>query len=187
LVEWAVRRAGGHIPDGSHNQWVYCRDHGTAVPVQVGEGTRGALLFIGRERVHHVVLSLGDGRTIEARGKAYGIGVWPMANRPWAYAARIPGVEYGSAPPAPTPTPREGEAGWDAFSGRLLRLATPRMRGEDVRLVQRALRTKGYSMATNGIFGRITDRNVRHFQRVANLAADGIVGPLTWRALVGVR
>jgi peptidoglycan hydrolase-like protein with peptidoglycan-binding domain len=42
-------------------------------------------------------------------------------------------------------------------------------------------------MATNGIFGRITDRNVRHFQRVANLAADGIVGPLTWRALVGVR
>jgi hypothetical protein len=48
-------------------------------------------------------------------------------------------------------------------------------RGDYVKTVQRLMQ-----IAVDGIFGPITDRAVRVFQRGAGLASDGIVGPLTW-------
>lgn len=62
--------------------------------------------------------------------------------------------------------------------GRLLRLRRPWMRGEDVRFVQRQL-----NIAADGIFGPQTDRAVRRFQRDRGLVVDGIVGPITWAEL----
>lgn len=61
---------------------------------------------------------------------------------------------------------------------RTLRLRRPRMRGEDVRDVQRKLR-----IVADGIFGPQTDRAVRRFQRANGLIIDGIVGPMTWGEL----
>jgi N-acetylmuramoyl-L-alanine amidase len=39
-------------------------------------------------------------------------------------------------------------------------------------------------LLSDGVFGPVTTAAVRHFQRERGLAADGIVGPESWRALV---
>lgn len=50
--------------------------------------------------------------------------------------------------------------------------------------LQYLLRTRGHSVAVDGIFGPRTDAAVRGFQQALQIAVDGIVGPVTWRALV---
>jgi peptidoglycan hydrolase-like protein with peptidoglycan-binding domain len=52
-------------------------------------------------------------------------------------------------------------------------------RGPTVKRVQRALRVT----PVDGVFGRVTERAVRRFQREKGLADDGIVGPVTRGAL----
>jgi peptidoglycan hydrolase-like protein with peptidoglycan-binding domain len=56
--------------------------------------------------------------------------------------------------------------------------------GENVRTVQYLLDAHGASLATDGIFGPLTDAAVKSFQSANGLAADGIVGPLTWPKLI---
>ena len=51
-------------------------------------------------------------------------------------------------------------------------------RGADVVTLQKIL-----NLATDGIFGPLTEEAVREFQRGHGLAVDGIVGPKTWAAL----
>lgn len=53
----------------------------------------------------------------------------------------------------------------------------------DVRMLQRALRSVGYELEIDGVFGRMTLECVRSFQATSNLTRDGIVGPQTWAAL----
>lgn len=43
---------------------------------------------------------------------------------------------------------------------------------------------EGPAIHVDGIFGPITDNWVRGFQTAVGTASDGIVGPITWRALV---
>jgi cell wall-associated NlpC family hydrolase len=98
LVEWACAMSGVRpiVPDGAYFQWVHCGNHGTRISVADGIDRRGALLFqgdgigFGRDAIHHVAFSLGDGTTIEARGEAWGIGVFSTAGRPWTFAGLIP-------------------------------------------------------------------------------------------------
>lgn len=109
LVEWACARAGvsPRMPDGSKNQKAHCEQQGTLIPVDQAIDTRGALLFRMTGSPTHVVASLGDGRTIEARGSAYGVGEFLVRNRDWTHGALIPGVDYsGAAPEVPERLPR---------------------------------------------------------------------------------
>jgi peptidoglycan hydrolase-like protein with peptidoglycan-binding domain len=60
-------------------------------------------------------------------------------------------------------------------------------RGDDVfpvRPLQQLLRARGHAVAVDGIFGPQTEGAVKAFQQSNGLAADGIVGPLTWPKLV---
>lgn len=101
LVEWSCARAGviPRVPDGAFYQWQHTRQNGRSLPVNEALRTRGALLFVGdgvgtgRDAITHVAWSLGDRTTIEARGRAWGVGTWPSADR-FDFAGLIPGVDY---------------------------------------------------------------------------------------------
>ncbi len=60
-----------------------------------------------------------------------------------------------------------------------------------VKTLQRLLKAMDYPgadlmpLSIDGIFGANTDRAVRNFQKKNSLTADGIVGPATWKKLLG--
>ncbi|MCU0701212.1 MAG: peptidoglycan-binding protein [Myxococcaceae bacterium] len=85
LVEWAAARAGVRFPDGSANQIAAAR------PMSVEQALRtpGALLY----RPGHIAISLGDGRTIEARNSRAGVGIFNANGRGWTRAGTIPGMQ----------------------------------------------------------------------------------------------
>ena len=58
--------------------------------------------------------------------------------------------------------------------------------GSDVTELQKLLNTKGYGLATDGIYGAKTQAAVKDYQSKNNLAVDGIVGNNTWGALTKV-
>lgn len=100
LVEWAAHRAGVQVADGSWLQYLDAKEQGNLVPVEQALRTPGALLFSfseeprrggGRPDQAHVAISLGDGRTIEARGRSYGVGSFEAGDR-FEYAAVLPGL-----------------------------------------------------------------------------------------------
>ena len=83
LVQWSAHQAGVEVPDGSWLQYRQLEQQGGAVSVEQALHTRGALLFYfsspptgGRPAEAHVAISLGDGRTIEARNSRDGVGVF---------------------------------------------------------------------------------------------------------------
>lgn len=85
LVEWAAARVGVRFVDGSANQLARVK----RISVEQGIRTRGALLF----HPGHVAISLGDGRTIEAASRQYGVRSFSAAGR-FTAAGLIPGLAY---------------------------------------------------------------------------------------------
>jgi cell wall-associated NlpC family hydrolase len=105
LIEWACRRVGVSpiMPDGSWFQYQHCQRNGVSITPADALKIRGALLFrfssnplaLVRPTSAHVAMSLGDGRTIEARSRTAGVGVFGgAASRTWTHAGQIPGVVY---------------------------------------------------------------------------------------------
>jgi len=56
--------------------------------------------------------------------------------------------------------------------------------GENVRTVQYLLDARGAALAIDGDFGPLTLSAVKQFQGSHGLAADGVVGDLTWPELI---
>ena len=63
---------------------------------------------------------------------------------------------------------------------RLLRLG---VKGDDVEELQKKLKTAGYNIAVDGIFGQETLKALKDFQKNQGLTADGIVGDNTYEVL----
>jgi len=100
LTQWAAHQAGVDLPDGSWLQYLELEQQGALIPVEDAINTPGALLFSfssepsaggARPSSAHLAISLGDGTTIEARGRAYGVGSWSASDR-FEYAAVVPGL-----------------------------------------------------------------------------------------------
>ena len=115
LTQWAAHRAGVDLPDGSWLQYQALADEGGAMSVEQALKTRGALLFYfsesptgaGRPNQAHVAISLGDGRTIEARSTKDGVGIFTADTKRFNYAAAVPQFAGAGGPvdlPAPGPT-----------------------------------------------------------------------------------
>ena len=105
LVEWSAAQAGVTVPDGASRQYLWLKERGMLVEPEQAAHTPGALLFSfsaepqpggGRPSSAHVAISLGDGTTIEARGRKYGVGSWDVGER-FTYAAVIPGISDATA------------------------------------------------------------------------------------------
>ncbi len=98
LIEWAAKQVGVEFTDGSWLQYLDLKQRGALMPVEEALRTPGALLFsfseepqpgAGRPSQAHVAISLGDGRTIEARGSEYGVGIFEAGDR-FEYAGLVP-------------------------------------------------------------------------------------------------
>lgn len=191
LASWCAFQAYGVVfgcygssprkADAYSGKWYEdARDEGTLITSREAMDMPGAI--IGRRpkrsggrliRMGHIAISLGGGRTVEARGKRYGVVTTEHASaRRWDFGALIPGAAYDGGVVVP--------GGGD----RILRVASPFMRGEDVRAVQDRLLAIGINPGTiDGIYGEDTETAVLAFQTQEGITVDGEVGADTAEAL----
>ena len=80
-----------------------------------------------------------------------------------------------TAPAAPPPTTAHP---LEQYASLVLRLGS---RGDAVVALQKALG----GLTADGVFGSGTEARVKEFQRSKDLTADGVVGRMTWNALMG--
>lgn len=124
--------------------------------------------------IGHIVISDGQGGTVEAHSSLRGVITSTLSGRRWDAGILVPGVRYlrADAPVALEPAPS------------VLRLTQPLTRGEAVRVVQERLGALGLAVgAADGIYGPQTAHAVRLFQASQGLVPDGEVGPATLQAL----
>ncbi|RSM35350.1 hypothetical protein DMA12_44690 [Amycolatopsis balhimycina DSM 5908] len=112
LVQWATHQVGVDLPRTAWEQYEFLHKRGFTIPVDQAIHTPGALLFSfssdpdkGLPAHNHVAISLGNGRTMEAKGTQYGVGSWEANTKRFQYAVVIPGVSDGGAGSHPAPAP----------------------------------------------------------------------------------
>jgi peptidoglycan hydrolase-like protein with peptidoglycan-binding domain len=81
----------------------------------------------------------------------------------------------------------DGIVGPDTWTALIIQVKRG-SRGDAVRAAQEEFQFRagepGQGLQVDGIFGPKTDAAVRGFQEALQIVVDGIVGPVTWRALV---
>ena len=111
LTKWAAYQAGAEIPGSSFEQYLDLKAKGLQIPVDQAKTTPGALLFHfstepqpggGRPSEARAAISLGRGRTVEAKSEAEGV-IIDDAGDQFEYAALLPGVDYTNAEPTGPP------------------------------------------------------------------------------------
>ncbi len=68
------------------------------------------------------------------------------------------------------------------YPGRVLKVADPNLRGDDIRRWQQRMKDLGYTIVVDGVYGRGSERICIAFQKAHQLSPDGQVGPKTWAA-----
>ena len=165
------------VADAYTGYWMRdVRQLGKKISVEEAARTPGA--FVLRAPLDgvmgHIVVSDGEGGTIEAHSTKRGVIEASLAERRWDTGVLIPDIEY------------EAEESVDVSAPKLLvvRLTKPPMTGSVVRDIQRALDKKGYNPGPiDGSFGTLTRAAVVAFQATRGLLVDGEVGEKTARAL----
>jgi putative peptidoglycan binding protein len=138
--------------------------------------TPGAFLLRAPEggAIGHIVISAGNGRTVEAHSTKRGVIEGRVDGRRWHTGVLVPGIDVTMrGDPVPPKRP-----------ALVLRVKTPMMKGELVKDVQRRLRKLGFhSGPIDGVYGPQTAAAVQAFQMSKRLLPDGEVGKDTAKAL----
>lgn len=191
LVEYAAGRAGLYMPDGAWYQYQYCKSKNTLITVQKAINTYGALLIRAKGRLYsngggnHIGFSLGDGRTIEARGKKYGVGIFNANRGTWTHGAYVPAGTYG-AQPVPKPEPKPNPMPAPVKQLPMRKSLNYDERGRYVEIFQWELAVvSGVRFAgEEGHFGLKTARAVIDLGRVLGKNWNGTyIGPDQWAAV----
>jgi hypothetical protein len=165
------------VADAYTGYWV--RDvRGLGRKISVEEAARTPGAFVLRAPLDgvmgHIVVSDGEGGTIEAHSTKRGVIEASLSERRWDTGVLIPDIKYEAGEPVDVPAPKL----------LVVRLTKPPMTGSVVREIQRALSEKGFDPGPiDGSFGALTRAAVGAFQAASGLLVDGEVGEKTARAL----
>ncbi len=147
--------------------------------ISIGDSarTKGAVVLRVPTRIKtgHIVISDGQGGTVEAHSTNRGVIKNTLSGRRWDTGILIPGIEYvmGST-----------VISVDEPAGVVYRLKTPMMNDPKIKDIQKALSDKGFDPGEiDGKFGENTFSAVSNFQLANDLVVDGEVGPNTLKAL----
>jgi len=149
---------------------------GQRIPVAQAAATVGAIVLRYPPEpgtMGHIVISDGQGGTVEAKGHQFGVVADTLQGRRWDTGVLVPGITYqGGAPVALAALPTiyySGAANLDPAV---------------VTRIQQALAGLNFDPGTiDGEYGPHTAAAVAAFQTVQGLLVDGEVGPATARAL----
>lgn len=188
FVSWCVYQASGvlygtqplndpMLADAYTGYWAQqAQAGGHTISVSEAAGIAGAVV-LRRPRqgaIGHIVLSDGQGGTLEAHSSLRGVIAGSLSGRRWDAGILVPGIRYFRAaePVDLGPVPET------------LRLTNPLTRGDGVRSLQTRLQALGFAAGTvDGVYGPQTAHAVRQFQASKGLVPDGEVGRITWKAL----
>ena len=122
----------------------------------------------------HIVISDGEGGTVEAHSTKRGVIESTLSERRWDMGVLIPGIDYGEGAPVEVLPPKTP----------IIRLTEPPMKGTLIRDIQRALLAKGFDPGPiDGSYGILSQGAVVAFQATNGLPIDGEIGPNTAKAL----
>lgn len=174
----------------NHAQWFVSKSRWGTTPrpgAAVFFDWNGGKSIGGIDHVGMVIAALPNGlvRTVEGNaavaGKTDGVWVHDRSQQlivGYGYPAYATAASGSTRAPTPA-QPAAQPTAVPAFPG-VTKLGS---RGPAVSAVQQRLHDRGWSIATDSVFGSVTEHVVKLFQRERGLADDGVVGPLTWKAL----
>ena len=149
---------------------------GKRVSVEEAAATVGGIVLRyppGPGKMGHIAVCDGNGGTIEAKGRRYGVVADTVHGRGWHAGILIPGISYGAAAPIKVSPP-----------AIIYEVDAPNMDTAVVARIQAALAAKGFDPGLiDGEFGLNTQAAVLRFQEAEGMVVDGAVGPETAAAL----
>jgi N-acetylmuramoyl-L-alanine amidase len=151
-------------------------DLGQIVTIEDAARTPGAVVLRRPPPggIGHVVISDGNGGTVEAHSSADGVIQSQLGGRRWDMGILIPQIAYTPLGPVNVPSPPT----------TIYRLAIPPMHGPVVQQIQVKLKQKKFDPGViDGVFGPHTRAAAVGLQLSLGFTPDGEVGPLTAAAL----
>lgn len=173
IIEWGLFQLGIKFPDGSLAQINACQKISVAQAI----ATPGALLW----RPGHIAVSRGDGTTIEAKGKNYGVGVFSAHGRFTRGGLIIP-LSYANKPTPPPVIAVDYPAIRRFAAADLLQYAQalPNLNKSSPKSLHIIVLQKVFNFLANaklkedGVYGPATITAVTNFQKLLSIKGDPV-------------